>query len=282
MANLLYRSSSTPTVPASTTVKNAPLTNLEIDGNFKSVNDDLANKPTLTGSGASGTWSISISGNAATATTATSATTATNLAAGSAGTIPYQTASNTTAMLAAGTSGQILQSNGTAAPSWVSLSSIDAGTVDGKSFGTFTAGGILYASTTAVSQSTAAGTSGQLLQSSGTGAPVWTSGLTYDSATGTLATSNFNSTSDVALKKNINNVVDATSTVSQLQGVEFEWKDSGKKSSGVIAQELEKILPHLVDQSADGIKNVNYAGLTAYLIESIKELSARLEKLENQ
>jgi len=55
-------------------------------------------------------------GNAATATLAT---TATNLAGGSNGTIPYQSASGTTAMLSAGTSGQILQSNGAAAPTWV-------------------------------------------------------------------------------------------------------------------------------------------------------------------
>jgi hypothetical protein len=46
MANLLYRTSSTPTKPTTTSVKNAPLTNLEVDGNFKSVNDDLDTKVT--------------------------------------------------------------------------------------------------------------------------------------------------------------------------------------------------------------------------------------------
>jgi len=58
----------------------------------------------------------SCTGNAATATLAT---TATNIAGGSNGTIPYQSASGTTAMLSAGTSGQVLQSNGAAAPTWV-------------------------------------------------------------------------------------------------------------------------------------------------------------------
>lgn len=48
MANLLYRQSSTPTVPVSTSVKNSPLTNLEVDANFKSVNNDLATKATTT------------------------------------------------------------------------------------------------------------------------------------------------------------------------------------------------------------------------------------------
>lgn len=54
--------------------------------------------------------------------TAATATTATNIAGGSVGTIPYQTAANTTAMLSAGTAGQVLKSNGSAAPSWGSLS----------------------------------------------------------------------------------------------------------------------------------------------------------------
>lgn len=54
MAELLYRVSSTATTPTSTSIKGAPLNNLEIDGNFKSINDDLALKaylasPTFTG-----------------------------------------------------------------------------------------------------------------------------------------------------------------------------------------------------------------------------------------
>lgn len=54
MANLLYRSTTTPTTPTSTSVKNAPLTNLEVDANFKSIDNDLAlkaplNSPVLSG-----------------------------------------------------------------------------------------------------------------------------------------------------------------------------------------------------------------------------------------
>lgn len=54
MAELLYRVSSTATTPTTTSIKGAPLNNLEIDGNFKSINDDLALKaylasPTFTG-----------------------------------------------------------------------------------------------------------------------------------------------------------------------------------------------------------------------------------------
>jgi hypothetical protein len=281
MANLLYRTSASATTPTSTTVKNAPLTNLEVDGNFKSINDDLANKPTLVGGGASGTWGISISGNAATVTNGV-----------------YTTATYPNPAWI--TSLDVVKLTGTAAnPGWIT--SLDVvkltGTIADPSWITSLAGSKVtnavlitgsYANPawiTSLNETkvlpTQTGNAGRLLTTNGTSTS-WSTNLTYDSGTGTLTTTNFNSTSDIVLKNNINNVMDATSIVNQLRGVEFEWKDNGKKSAGVIAQELENILPHLVDQSVDGIKNVNYAGLTAYLIESIKELSARLYKLENQ
>lgn len=66
------------------------------------------------------------------ATSASTATTATNISGGGAGQLPYNTASGTTTFLAAGTSGQILKSNGTSAPSWMSTSSITSiGTLSG-------------------------------------------------------------------------------------------------------------------------------------------------------
>jgi hypothetical protein len=73
-----------------------------------------------------------ITGNAATATTAVKAT---NIAGGSIGQLPYQTGTDTTGLLAAGTAGQILQSNGAAAPSWVTNT---AGDVSKASTQTFT------------------------------------------------------------------------------------------------------------------------------------------------
>ena len=64
-----------------------------------------------------------------TATLTGTASTATNLAGGGAGQLPYQSGSGTTAMLAAGTSGQVLQSNGTSAPSWVASPSVPVGSL---------------------------------------------------------------------------------------------------------------------------------------------------------
>ena len=70
--------------------------------------------------------------------------------------------------------------------------------------------------------------------------------------------------------------------ISLLDGVEFEWAENGTKSSGLIAQWIEKIVPHLVDTSENGLKTVNYSGLIAYLVEAVKELNERVKKLESK
>ena len=90
----------------------------------------------------------------------------------------------------------------------------------------------------------------------------------------------FNSTSDVSLKENIQTVQNSVDIVSQLRGVRFDWKDTNNPSIGVIAQELEKVLPELV---TDGdIKTVNYNGLIGVLIEAIKEQQIKINDLTNK
>jgi hypothetical protein len=113
-----------------------------------------------------------------------------------------------------------------------------------------------------------------------TAATTSTTKLYFNPSTGTLNATNFNSLSDETLKSNVVPIVNATAVVRLLQGVEFDWTDTGDKSSGVIAQQLEGVLPHLVNTNEDGIKSVNYQGITAYLIEAFKEFDQRLQKLE--
>jgi hypothetical protein len=109
------------------------------------------------------------------------------------------------------------------------------------------------------------------------------SALTYDASTGTLAATNVNSTSDVNLKTEIHNIEDAIAVINQIRGVRFKWKDLDVPSVGVIAQEVEEILPELISTRADnGTKSVNYNGLVGVLIEAVKELSVRVEHLESQ
>ena len=93
--------------------------------------------------------------------------------------------------------------------------------------------------------------------------------------------------SDIRLKKNINDIPYGLSEVLQLRAVEFDWKEKrdGKHDIGVIAQEIEKIIPEVVQESKDlnsdtMYKNVDYGKLTAVLIKSIQELTKRVEELE--
>jgi len=105
--------------------------------------------------------------------------------------------------------------------------------------------------------------------------------LYFNPSTGTTYSTLFQSLSDETQKTNLTPIVNATDTINQINGYEFNWINNGEKSSGVIAQQLEKILPWLVSEN-DGVKSVNYSGLIAYLIQSNKELADRIEKLESK
>lgn len=98
--------------------------------------------------------------------------------------------------------------------------------------------------------------------------------------TGVVTATTFNSTSDIKLKNNVTTVDNALEVVNQLRGVRFDWKESGVGDYGVIAQELEEVLPELVSQGDP--KTVNYNGIIGVLIESIKELSEKVKSLEDK
>ena len=95
--------------------------------------------------------------------------------------------------------------------------------------------------------------------------------------TGVITCTDINSTSDKNLKQNIETVENALNIVTDLRGVRFEWKKDQKPSVGVIAQELEKVLPELVSQTDP--KTVNYNGLIGVMIEAIKEQQGQIENL---
>jgi hypothetical protein len=99
-------------------------------------------------------------------------------------------------------------------------------------------------------------------------------------ATGDMTAANFNSTSDVSLKENVQTITRALDKVTQLRGVNFDWIDSGKSATGVIAQEIEAVLPEVVSEDDNGIKHVAYGNVVGLLIEAIKELKAEIEELK--
>ncbi len=98
------------------------------------------------------------------------------------------------------------------------------------------------------------------------------------------ASGNITAYSDERLKSDIKTA--SSEAVYQMRGAAF-IKD-GKASAGVIAQEIERVTPHLVHDQDDGYKSVDYMGITAYLIEAVKaqketidQLTKRIEELEN-
>jgi len=94
-----------------------------------------------------------------------------------------------------------------------------------------------------------------------------------------LANSDVIAFSDKRLKENIKTL--DGKKVYDMRGVSFTRKDTGKDSSGVIAQEIQKIAPELVTDN-DGTLSVAYGNLTGYLIEAIKELKQEVEELKKQ
>ena len=96
-------------------------------------------------------------------------------------------------------------------------------------------------------------------------------------------------TSDERLKGNVANIVDPLSKIISINGVKFTWKDGYAhihsytgNDIGVIAQEIEKVLPEVVTERDHGYKAVNYEKLTALLIEGIKELNTKVNKLQER
>lgn len=92
--------------------------------------------------------------------------------------------------------------------------------------------------------------------------------------------------SDRELKENIIPIENALEKVEALGGYEFDWNDKQDIYSGhdlgVIAQEVEAVLPELVQTRDNGYKAVKYEKLTAVLIQAVKELSARVKELESK
>ncbi|MEK7477878.1 MAG: tail fiber domain-containing protein, partial [Patescibacteria group bacterium] len=100
-----------------------------------------------------------------------------------------------------------------------------------------------------------------------------------------LVNGNSVQTSDLRLKKNISSIGQTLGKLLLLNGVLYNWKteqDGSAKHAGVIAQEVEKVFPELVSTDSTGIKSVDYNGMVAPLIESIKEQQAQINELKQQ
>jgi hypothetical protein len=89
--------------------------------------------------------------------------------------------------------------------------------------------------------------------------------------------------SDVRLKDNIRVIDNALNKLKEIRGVYFTRKDQDDKSkvhTGVIAQEVELVLPEVVSEDNEGKKNVAYGNMVGLLIEAIKEQQLQIEELK--
>ena len=99
------------------------------------------------------------------------------------------------------------------------------------------------------------------------------------SVTGALtASGNVTAFSDVTLKQDINTISDALNKVLNLRGVSYSRKDTKQKGIGVVAQEIEQILPEVVENGE--YKSVAYGNIVALLIEAIKDLNTQIKELK--
>ncbi len=93
---------------------------------------------------------------------------------------------------------------------------------------------------------------------------------------------NVTASSDIKLKENIKVITDALNKIKQIRGVTFTRNDHDDKiklHAGVIAQEVEAVLPEVVSEDNSGTKNVAYGNMVALLIEAIKEQQIQIEEL---
>lgn len=108
----------------------------------------------------------------------------------------------------------------------------------------------------------------------GTGAP--DNGLKLDVA-GVARSRGWETVSDARLKEDVRPLTGVLDRIARLQAVHFRWRASGEEDVGVLAQELEEVFPELVSDR-DGVKSVDYAGLTAVLLGAVAELAELYEQ----
>ncbi len=102
---------------------------------------------------------------------------------------------------------------------------------------------------------------------------------------GRIKTENITESSDSRYKTDVNKLENVLTKVNAINGVSYFWKSDSlktKKDIGVIAQELEKVFPELVDTDEAGYKSVRYSHLVPVLIEAIKEQQKQIESLKSE
>ena len=120
------------------------------------------------------------------------------------------------------------------------------------------------------------GTSGAVIEQ------VSSTKLFFNPSTGLLTSTDYNSSSDKRLKKNIKTVENAVETIQSLRGVTFNWIEGSSKGIGLIAQEVEKIIPDVVTSDENGYMGIKYTNIIGILVEAIKDQQEQINTLRKQ
>tara|TARA_R100000008_G_C3586983_1_gene173250 strand:+ start:3697 stop:4602 length:906 start_codon:yes stop_codon:yes gene_type:complete len=108
-----------------------------------------------------------------------------------------------------------------------------------------------------------------------------TSGAVNITAYAPIKASTYMTPSSIRLKENIVEIDNAINKLKKLRGVYFDWKESGKRDMGFIAEEIGKVIPEVVSyEDEENASGLDYSRLTSLLVESIKQQQITIEKQE--
>ena len=211
-----------------------------------------------------------------------------------AGAIPYQTGADATTGLAIGTAGQVLTVNtGATAPQWVAQSTLSVGSATTATNVTAGMGDNLdnYMNFRVMRNSnTTTNNDGMYIGYGNTnsgatrlyGGGSTTSNVIINASGDITASGQITASSDIRLKENINQIDNALDKVLNLRGVEFDRIDIKTHQIGLIAQEVEEIIPEIVQENENGYKTVAYGNVVALLIEAIKDQQKQINALQEE
>ena len=108
--------------------------------------------------------------------------------------------------------------------------------------------------------------------------------MLWDESADTLSVAGtITETSSKELKTNIEPLENILPAVLQMQGVKFDWKEGADDNYGFIAEEVDKIFPHLVSHDTEGkAQGIQYTKMTAVLVEAIKEQQKQIDDLKSR
>ncbi|MEB3327590.1 MAG: tail fiber domain-containing protein [Synechococcus sp.] len=109
-----------------------------------------------------------------------------------------------------------------------------------------------------------------------------TYGIYFRPSTGVLTAVNVGATSDARTKTNIQTITNALDTVLKLRGVSYTSTLEQADNIGVIAQEIQEVVPQVVRVNNQGYLSVSYGNIVGLLIEAIKELKAEINDVKKK